>query len=223
METQLDLRSKILLCVMPFIIAIAVVFCLAVPQYNDYSDKNNSLESRKKEQQELQTKLADSAKVQKEKKDLEKAIASLRSAVPKTPDHEVLYIDLEKLCMDSGLELLAINKGSAVAKKEDKSAKGKEKEKEKDKSGGAGGAVAGLVTDTLELKLCGSYKNLMTLVDKIEHYQRVVAISMIHMGAPAAGKGSVDVMADSDVNPGDNTGDPDFSHIKLTLTTYYLP
>ena len=217
METQLDFKSKIMLCVLPFIIAGGVVAGLVVPQYNDYNDKNTNLESRKAEQKDLETKLADSAKILKEKTDLENAIAALRGAVPRTPDLELLYIDLERLCQSSGLELLSIAPSTEAKKAEDPKAKGKDAKKDET-------ADVGLVKKSVQIKIYGSYKNLMTLVEKLEHYQRVVIIGDVHMSVPQGGQGQkADPFSEADLGAGSQPGDPDFSHMKLSLTTYYLP
>lgn len=236
MDTTLDLKSKVMLAALPFLIAGAIIFCLLIPQINDFNDKNNLLENRKKDERELETKLADSKKVQKQKAELEAAINALRSSVPRSPDTEVLYIDLEKLCMDSGLELLSIGPPGAAAKKEEENQakQAANKLKAAIKGGGGGGGSSkpkaeptgegGLMRNTLELKLFGSYKNLMTLVDKLEHYQRVLAVTEVHMSVPPLSKtGKADYFNEGDIAAGEPPGNPDYSHMNLVLTTYYLP
>jgi Tfp pilus assembly protein PilO len=104
----MDIKIKILACVAPYGIAAAVGFAMVQPAWEEYSSKTTAVSEKKTEAEELTTKLSQRARIQKEKEELEAAIATLRDAVPSSPDQEVLTIDLEKMALESGLDVIAI-------------------------------------------------------------------------------------------------------------------
>jgi Tfp pilus assembly protein PilO len=270
----MDIKIKILACVAPFGIAAAVGFTLLQPAVTEYQDKASNVEKKQQEKTELEGKLANRGKIQKEKKDLEDAIAALRGSVPKKPELDILNIDLEKMALDSGMDLVAIKQpGKDELKKagiEDETsgsgsniAKNKEALANKVKAAAAPAAAAasaagaavgsaagaagkagkgkgakepsvapdgGLLKNTLQVKLIGSYKNLMSFTQKLERYQRVVAISDMHVTMPKGEQNAVAATAkaatlpdESDLKEQDMPGDPNRLNVSMMLTTYYLP
>jgi Tfp pilus assembly protein PilO len=209
----MDVRTKAIVCVLPFAIAGYLGFALAAPAITTWQEKSATLEAKKKEEEELKTKLLARAKLQKEKKEIETSIDSLRGAVPKKPELELLNIDLEKMATESGMEVISFKEpdGETLKKAgiEDKAPeapsmqKGKEAMANKVKAAmapvtgpagaaakAAGGATAsadpdaGLAKVTMQVKVMGDYLGLMELVKKLETYQKVVAISSLEFHVP---------------------------------------
>jgi Tfp pilus assembly protein PilO len=97
--------------------------------------------------------------------------------------------------------------------------------------GGAAGAGApldaGVAKNTVQIKLIGDYRGLMTFVHKLETYQRVVAVSEVHASVPKANSkkdtGTPELPDEGDLGDGDNQGDPARMVMSMLLTTYYLP
>lgn len=104
----MQVREKVLLCGMPYLVAGYLWFALTNPALMSGQDKNSQLAEKQKEQIELKTKLFDMARLEKEHARLEKEIADLRGSVPKSPDIDILLIDLEKMCLESGMEVVAV-------------------------------------------------------------------------------------------------------------------
>jgi Tfp pilus assembly protein PilO len=269
----MDIKIKILACVAPFGIAAAVGFTLLQPAVTEFQDKDSNVKTKLEEKSDLERKLANRGKIQKEKKDLEDAIAALRGSVPKKPELDILNIDLEKMALDSGMDLVAIKQpGKDELKKaglDDESGSGSNISKNKEALankvkaaaapaaaaasaagaavGNAAGAAAkaakgkvakepsvapdgGLLKTTLQVKLIGSYKHLMSFTQKLERYQRVVAISDMHVTMPKAESATASTSSkgaalpeESDLKETEMPGDANRLNVSLMLTTYYLP
>jgi hypothetical protein len=101
-------REKLLLSIGGYLIAIALWFLVAQPSLTEVQTKMEDLSGKQKKQTELKIKLADNARLLKEKQVLEGDIEQLRGSVPKSPDIDILIIDLEKMCLDSGLDLVSV-------------------------------------------------------------------------------------------------------------------
>lgn len=210
----MDVKLKALLAIVPFGIAVAVSSSLAYPAYSDFAAKAQQVEDKKKEQDDLKTKLAARARIIKEQKEIETSIAALRDSVPKQADVEMLNIDLEKMCTESDVELVSFRSASQEELKkaglEEKPeaagsnmTKGKAALASKVKDamapvtgGAAKGAGAGSMPKTsnstdsglskfnMQVKVVGDYAGIMKLAKKLESYQRVVAISELVTSVP---------------------------------------
>lgn len=100
-------KIKIVVAILPIIIAGTVGGTMAYPAYNDYTAKQAQLEEKKTEEQGLSQKLAGKTKLLKDKKMMEESLEKLRSSIPKKPDLELLNIDVEKMCEESGIDLVS--------------------------------------------------------------------------------------------------------------------
>jgi Tfp pilus assembly protein PilO len=103
----MDLKTKAVVAVLPFIGAIGVGASLAMPAYNDYTTKQQTVDEKKAEEEQLAEKLKGKTKLLSDKKLLEADVEKLRGSVPKKPDLEILNIDLEKMCRESNLDLIS--------------------------------------------------------------------------------------------------------------------
>lgn len=104
----MNFKIKILVAILPFGAAAAIGSALAMPAYDEYTAKAELVAGKKHEQEDLLTKLAGQAKLQKQKKETEASLLNLRENVPKKPELEILTIDVEKMCKESNLDLIAI-------------------------------------------------------------------------------------------------------------------
>jgi Tfp pilus assembly protein PilO len=286
----MDIKMKALVCFAPFGIAIAVGTSLAAPAYDQYNQRAANVDDKKKEVEELDQKLVNKNKIARQTVELQQAIDALRNAVPKYPDVELLAIDLEKMALESGLEVIAIKEpDKETLKKAGLEApepppeaagtnftRGKEQLADRVKqtmapavnagaavtsavadaakpAAGAAAAAAGaaaatapgakakkpgpppdggLLKNLVQIKLLGSYKNLMAFTHRLETYQRVVQISDLKASVPKGEQqqqtGTATVKKPElpdEAEPGENDpqGDPERLNISMTLTTYYLP
>ena len=249
----MDIKVKIAAVLGLFVVAGGVGFSLAWPAYEEWTAKASQLEEKKNEESTLDTKLANSAKIQREKQETEAAIEALRGAIPKKPELEILNIDLEKMCKESNVDLVAFKeadtqtlkdagldddtikmKTSAQALKD--KIKGKVGTAQAASSGGAAQAKkdkddntgTGLSKLILSVKCIGDYADIMKLIRRMETYQRVVAITEVKASIPKlvkAEKGKKLELPDIDQQPSETEEQGDYHRLNcsLLLTAYYLP
>lgn len=101
-------KEKVLVCAIPYLAAGYMWFALVNPAFLAGQDKSNELVEKKKQQIELKTKLFDLSRLEKEKNELTRQIEQLRDSVPKSPDMDILMIDLEKMCLESGMDIISV-------------------------------------------------------------------------------------------------------------------
>jgi Tfp pilus assembly protein PilO len=209
----MDVKSKILVCVLPILGGIAIIATLVMPAFDEFNQKAKSLDEKKTEHQDLQTKLADKDKITKEVHELNNTIDQLRSAVPRKAQTEILNLDIEKMCLDSGMEMISFTEPDAETLKKAGLAeespqagtnmtKGKQALADKvnktlgavPAAAGAAAAAAtgpkvkksdpGLARVTVTVKAIGDYSSAEKLIRKLETYKRVVAISELKAWVP---------------------------------------
>jgi hypothetical protein len=217
---------------MPYGLAAYLWFSLANPALVAGADKGTELEGKKQEKIELETKLFDLQRTQKAHAELEAEIEQLRSSVPKSSDVDLLMLDLEKMCLDSGMELVSVKPPEADRLKQ---MENMEKESQKDttpagklalgakthektraeiaaerEKAAAGVLETGLSKSVVEVTVSGDYPSYINLMRKLEGYERVVGVNQIEVDLPPP--------------QGDKkTRDPKQLEIKFMLTAYYLP
>ena len=232
-------RDKILFCLVPYLLAFILWFSLAGQAFSDWQDKDKQISEKSKEEVDLRTRLFQLTKLQKQKTQLLSDIEQLRSAVPKSPNLDILLIDLEKMCLSSGMDLVGVEKASekkiadmTASDAEDESnaltpgkvlAGGKNREGAKAPVGKRGAKPSpekvkpstpeeevGLSKVVLDTQVIGDYPSLVELMKKLEAYQRVIAVNHISVQVPTK---------DSKVS-----GDPaNRLKISFLITAYYLP
>lgn len=224
-------REKMIICAAGYLIAGALWFSVTSPALTDTATKTEDLNSKTKEHTDLKIKLSGLARLEKERQTLESEIDRLRGSVPKSPDIDILIIDLEKMCLDSGLDLVSIGepdkeKLRAIEGADDAApapkvssviSGGGNKPPEPPKGPAAAGAKkpqevveTGLVKKFLQVNAQGSYAGCVELLKKLEAYERVIAITQVDVGFATEGK---DVKAP----------DPNQLKISFLMTAYYLP
>lgn len=99
---------KVLLCLTPYILAGVLIYFGLYPAFTESFSKASELDTQKSEAEQLRQKLKDKFKAEADRQSLEEQVRLLRSAVPKKPELDLLILDLERLCGQSGLDLVAI-------------------------------------------------------------------------------------------------------------------
>lgn len=234
----MSLPIKIVLAVMPFLVAVAVGILYLQPAIDELTAKSTQVDEKNKEKEDFTTKLNGEKKVQAKKMSLESEINNLRQAVPKQPDLELLTVDLEKMCKDSGIDLVSIQPpktdGTVYAAPE--KAIDKSKENLKSALNGAAATANGgakkppeevkpdLEEVTRQIEVTGDYNGLMKLVHKLETYERVIKITQMkeHIPKKETTK-SVKLPESNDPADGDTLGDPKQLYVSMKITAYYLP
>lgn len=234
---------KIVIAIVPFLIAVAVGALYLQPAIDEMNAKGGQVEEKRKDKDDLVNKLSSEGKDQSRKNALTKEIDGLRAAVPKTPDLDLFNIDLEKMCKESEVDLISIqapktdgSDGSPPATSAQQ-AQSNLKNALKGTSGsgtadGKGGAAADDRPDLEEIsrqiEVTGDYNGLMKLVHRLETYQRVIKITSLKEHVPkkenSAGKDKQVKLPDS-AAPGDTdeVGDPKQLYMSMKVTAYYLP
>lgn len=248
----MDFRLKLILTPIPFIIAGYVGISLLQPAIDEANTKETALEEKRNEKTAKEQTLASAATFSKKKIELNEAIEKLRGSVPKAPDIDLLTIDLERMCKDAGMSMVAIQQpkeggGSSQMAEPSTYMKGQDKLRNAIKSGtgaagaaaagggtqGGGGAAAGagaepvgpeLEKTSRQFIVTGDFNGLEKLVHLLETYQRVVKIDDIAFRIPKKPTAKDKVVID-DALPaeGEETGDPRLLYVTMTLSTYFLP
>lgn len=101
-------REKILTCALPSVLAAVMWFGVTSQAVTDWQAKDQELKDKDKEQVVLKSKIASLNKLKNDQKRLEVDIEALRASVPKAADIDLLMIDLEKMCLESGMDLVSV-------------------------------------------------------------------------------------------------------------------
>lgn len=213
----MDIKIKAVLAIVPFGAAVAIAMTMAMPAWDEYSNKVTQVEGKKSEQEQLQTKLNGKTKLQREKKLIEDQLAMLKDNIPSKPDLQILNLDLEKMCNEAGLDLIAFKEADKEALKKagiaseseevtdnqnslKKQVKGNIAKATAGTTGGNPGTPgakkdkdkevpdAGLKKVYVEVKAIGDYAGLLQLARKLETYQRVVQITEVRATIPGKAK-----------------------------------
>jgi Tfp pilus assembly protein PilO len=214
-------RDKILICLVPYLLAAILWFSLAGQAFSDWEDKDKQISEKSKEEVDLRTHLFQLTKLQKQKIELQSDIDRLRSAVPKSANLDILLIDLEKMCLSSGMDLVSIQKAEGKKEETPESQKAPPPKARGGKHGGKGAPEkpkattpeeeVGLSKVELNTQVIGNYPALIELMKKLEAYQRVIGINHIEIQVPQE-------------ETKKSSGDPaDRLKISFLVTAYYLP
>jgi Tfp pilus assembly protein PilO len=233
----MQVKYKIVLCVAPYLVAVGTWFGLTNQSITDWQDKGKELDEKTQEQADLKSKLTQLNSVEKEKNSLDGEIQQLRASVPKNPDVDVLIIDMEKMALESDVDIVSIGKPTDSSMKAMSEAESKDMADSKARSKNlanvihGGGAAdekkpeekkpemkkpegdandTGLSKEVLHVGVTGSYQGLIELMRKLSQYQRIIGVNQIEVSLPQA---SAKMTAD----PAKRL------NIDFILTAYYLP
>ncbi len=225
---------KILLCVAMVVLGLTVVATQVYPAFCEVQLKAKDVSDSIKENATLLKKLDDRTHAQSDHDKLEAQIQSLRGAVPKNPELDLLVLDLEKLCKTCNLDLIGVENLGSDAVNQIKTAN-EQRAKEAAVSAAADtkalpkpGVVPPIKIDTTDqtsLKnlpkqvfVTGSYDNLIRLMGKLENYQRVIGINNVSIALPSSDS-EVRAQASEKANRL-KINQPVMSFV---MTIYYLP
>ncbi|MBA3858102.1 MAG: hypothetical protein C0507_14450 [Cyanobacteria bacterium PR.3.49] len=217
-------------------LSIAVAAMLVYPAITDESAKAVDLAQHRQQKEALDAKLKDRLRVEQEKQTLVSDIASLRNAVPKAANVDLLLIDLERLASQANVDLIGFeNPGAEDVKESHKEMaemledlKGKQaKPKAKGEKNAPAtankpadvGSELGLKQIDKEVYVTGSYASMVQFIRNIEAYERVMGVSHVVIAVPSKeSRGEQDKASDR------------AKKLKLTqpvmsflLSVYYLP
>lgn len=219
-------------------LAILVFALLVYPAITEESVKQADLNQHRNQRDQLDLKLKEKLRIDREKQALVADIASLRNAVPKEANVDLLLIDLERLAKQANVDLIGFETpGTEDVKEthkeinemlEDINGKGAAKPKAKDAKQPAPIAAAkpadigselGLKQIDKEVYVTGNYSSMVQFVRNIEAYERVMGVSHVVIAVPKQ-----EAKADTD-KASDRA-----KKLKLTqpvmcflLSVYYLP
>lgn len=104
----MNIRTKAIICAAPLLVAGYVWFSMAAPAVTQQGEVSTALAEKQKEQIGLKSQAFEVTKIGMERATLEKEVEALRRAVPNSPDTDLLVIDLDRMCGDSGMDLVSI-------------------------------------------------------------------------------------------------------------------
>jgi len=200
----MTVRTKLLLCVMMFVIVFAIVCSAIYPAYNELQLRSNDLKDKRQENQRYVSKLAARSKAELEQRNLENQILELRKAVPKEPELDLVMLDLENMSKDSNVDLVGVENidpellarmQTAEKTKPDNNVinpfkplaqpfahlAGKPDQK-KDTAIAEQSAFKQL---TKQVYVTGDYDGFVKMMHKMETYQRVIGFNNILISVPS--------------------------------------
>ena len=101
-------QYKLVLGLLPFV--ASGIFCSAsvYPAYLEDIAKHDEVATKQKENNVLLSRLSERGSAEIERRKLETQITELRSSVPKSPELDLFILDLEKMCHQSGVDLIGV-------------------------------------------------------------------------------------------------------------------
>lgn len=183
--------------------AILVFAMLVYPCINEESAKMVDLTQHRQQKEQLDIKLKEKLRIDREKQALVADIASLRNAVPKEANVDLLLIDLERLAKQANVDLIGFETPGTEDVKESRKEmvemledlKGKQaKPKPKETKPAAAAPLAskpadvgselGLKQIDKEVYVTGNYASMVQFVRNIEAYERVMGVSHVVIAVP---------------------------------------
>ena len=201
-------RYKIALSTVPFLLSAVVLSALTYPKVLEDKEKSSELAQKDQQYQALQAKLQQRVKAEQEKKTLETDIETLRGAVPKSPELDLAMIDLEKMCSDSSIHLLAVETPSQESMHKIATSDDEIKELIGEGKVGlgtktlqklttpatingakvdAGPVDSGLKRLIKQVYVSGDYNGMVGLMKRLEGYQRTVGVEEISIAISTKG------------------------------------
>jgi Tfp pilus assembly protein PilO len=199
-------------------LAILVFAMLVYPAVTEESAKLVDLAQHKQQKEQLDIKLKEKLRIDREKQALVADIASLRNAVPKEANIDLLLIDLEKLAKEANVDLIGFETPGTEDVKETHKEMVEMLEDLKGKQAKAKPEL-GLKQIDKEVYVTGSYSSLVQFVRNIEAYERVMGVSHVVIANPKEeGKAETDKASERAKKL--KLGQPVMCFL---LSVYYLP
>lgn len=209
---------------------------LLYPALTEDTEKSTDVAQHLQQKTQLDVKLQDRLKVAQEKQALEADIASLRNAVPKDADVDLLLIDLEKLAVQAGVDLIGVETPGAddvkasqkdimdmLGKPDPKNSTAVDKKTQvsqaKSKPADIGSEL-GLQQIDREIFVTGNYGSMVQFIRNIESYERVMGVSHVVIAVPKQDGRGGESDKSSDRGKKLKLNQPVMSFL---LSIYYLP
>ncbi len=192
----------------------AVIFAMLVyPCITEESAKLVDLAQHRQQKEQLDAKLKDKQRIRKERDALVSDIASLRNAVPKAANLDLLLIDLEKLATQANVDMIGVETPGSEDLKASQKEMGELLEDIKGKPQKPSATAAkpapvaakpadvgsefGLKQIDREVYITGSYASMVQFIRNIEAYERVMGVSHVVIALPKKeSKGDADKASD---------------------------
>jgi Tfp pilus assembly protein PilO len=190
---------KLLLCIGLFVGALMLAYFDVYPAFVESQGKAEDLKQRQASNDVLVKQLQKKHLAEADKARLESDIQLLHGAVPKSPELDLLVLDLEKICNSCELDLVGVENPEAdVLKQLNASEEQMQTLIKENGSKLASGSHAVAKPDNKTVKkvddndkqptvkqlpktvfVTGSYDNFVKLMRKLENYQRVIGVKNV--------------------------------------------
>ena len=242
-------QYKIAIGLVPFVTTAALASFSVYPALIEQHCKQAELEQRNGNNRQLLQKLSERSQAEAEQQSLENEIRNLRGAVPKQPELDLMMLDLERMCSESGADLISVDEPEK--KQQSRTSENEVKNMMSDITQGkltigsktiaqrqtASDAGKTKPPDTPLKKLLkhvfvtGNYDELLGLMKKLEAYQRVIGINDIELALPVEEsdlvKTSASEMAKKIQPSNQHSATQSTAHqlpvMSFLMTLYYLP
>ncbi len=108
-------RTRVLSCLLTFVITFAIAYAGIYPAFSELQLRTANLKDKQAENQQYLNKLTARSRAEIEKRNLETQIENLRKSVPKEPELDLVMLDLEKMCADSHIDMVGVENIEAEA------------------------------------------------------------------------------------------------------------
>lgn len=178
------MKAKTLIVILSILLSIAAIWFLILPLYGGVKDKNNQVQAKEKEVQDLEKSVAKINELMQSYKANEDKINLLLQMSPKDKDVAGLLNQLESLSSQSGVILYSVNFAETASPKsapQPSAPAGQE-------AGAQVSAVANLTlanpqpslkTLTASLKISGSYEAFKNFLSELEKNARLADVQSI--------------------------------------------
>ncbi|MGH9553538.1 MAG: hypothetical protein ACRD3W_29420 [Terriglobales bacterium] len=236
-------QYKLIIALAPFVLSGGFASAFTYNSYMSDLEKRNEVQEKQQLNDGLVAKLKGRQKAELERHALESDIDTLRHSVPKSPELDLFLLDLDKMCKDSGVEMVAVESpDQELMRKLDASEEeerqmleqvggqfsigsksmqpktappAKPKDKDKDKTQDDT-ALKQLVK---HVYVTGQYPGIVALMKRLENYERVTGVKQLCIGLPLEGNEFMK-------NPASDRAKKLTLHqpvASFLMTLYYLP
>jgi len=233
-------QYKLAIALMPFLAAGAMASVVVLPAYQDDDAKRAEVTTKKQDNQRLVNKLHERTKAEAERTDLQSQIEQLRGSVPKSPEVDLFMLDLERMCKDSGVDLISVETPEAETLRNIDNSETEVRELAQESGGKVGlgtktlgkGAAAdpkakdqapeqGALKQLIkQVYVTSDYDGIIALMKRLENYQRITGVRQVCVALPAEGSQLLHNPAAERAKKLELKGQPVTSFL---MTLYYLP
>lgn len=177
------------------------------PAFLEDQQKRSEVAARRADNDRLLGKLREKTQAEAERRTLETEISSLRGSVPKAPELDLFLIDLDKMCAESGVDLVAVenpepetlkaldsseeevnrmlqeSQGKLIGSKSLEQKNDQQKPNNNNNNAQQEDQTA-LKKLIKEVYVTSDYDSIIKLMQKLERYQRVTGVKQVAIALP---------------------------------------